>query len=69
VSDEKEMGLHILRGKRIEEFSIEDLNHLRTQIENELPQELPDEMNDLSSADHKRLLELDLIDEELERRS
>lgn len=56
--------LHILRGRRIEEFSSDELLSLHEQLGNELP----DTMEQLTKEDGPKLLELELIEEELERR-
>jgi hypothetical protein len=54
----------ILRGRTIEEFSNEDLVELHAQVEAELPQEI----GALTMAHRGQLLELELIEDELERR-
>jgi hypothetical protein len=58
-----ELSLHILRGRRIEEFSAIELNQLHDQLCDQLSPEadLPE--------DQVLLAELDLISEELERRN
>jgi hypothetical protein len=54
----------ILRGKRIEEFRREELIELHQQIDRELPQLI----DQLGAGDLARLLELEEIENELERR-
>lgn len=58
------MSIHILRGKRIEEFKREELIELHQQIEHELPSQI----DHLSASDLTHLLELELIQDELDRR-
>lgn len=59
-----EFELHILRGRRIEEFTPEELVALHEQIDKELPTLI----DQLGTGDINRLLELELIEDELERR-
>jgi len=59
-----EKEFFILRGKRIEEFTRQELITLYHQLE----AELPDNMNQLEQSHAPKLLELDLIQDELERR-
>jgi hypothetical protein len=60
----EDIELHILRGKRIEEFSPQELVTLANQINDELPTLI----DHLGQGDLNRLLELELIEDELERR-
>lgn len=62
--DSGEFQLHVLRGRRIEEFSAPELVALHEQIDKELPTLI----DQLGTGDINRLLELELIEDELERR-
>lgn len=59
-----ELEFHILRGKRIEEFNREELIALYHQIEDELPEK----SEELSPLDVNKVMELELIEDELSRR-
>ena len=64
MSEESEIQFKILRGQRIEELRREDLIELHRQIEAELPQE----PGQLTMAHHNQLMELEMIEDELEKR-
>jgi hypothetical protein len=54
----------LLRGQRIEEFTTDEL----IQLHEQLAQSLPDRMDQLSKVDEPKIAELELIEEELDRR-
>jgi hypothetical protein len=56
--------MHILRGQYIEEMTTDDLCALAEQIDTELPTLI----DHLGAGDLARLFELELIEDELERR-
>lgn len=59
--------MELLRGKRIEEHSTDELFRLHKQIEDELPQDIQDLHKDPGHL--VRLEELEAIEDELERRN
>jgi hypothetical protein len=60
----QEPDFHVLRGQRIEEFTNAELVAVHQMIDRELPTLI----DHLSRQDMNRLLELEMIENELERR-